>query len=436
MRNVKWLWLMVICLCLQTTQAAARVTTLAEAAVVQAEAAVMQSPDSTMVLRGVVRDAQSRRRLPNVNVFIPGGDVGTMTNEDGTFVLKVTHEAAQGELAFSCLGYAGRKLSISELTDAHGTGNVYLVPESRLLSEVTVYGGDAKELVYEALARVGANYPLQPNMLQMFYRETIMKGSRFVGISEGVLDVFKEGYKHRALGKDRVRIGRGRRLLSQKSRDTLAVKVQGGPTLSVYFDVVKNPDFLFDAETMGYYAFRHERMDVLGDRLHYVVSFRPLVKVEYPLYSGLLYIDMQSLCLSRVECSLDVSQEEKVNKMLLQKKPAGLRFRVREASMVIAYRPHGQRATLDYVRSTIRFKCDWKRRLFSQAYAAVAEMVTVDLDNAPRSNIPLQEAFGTKRLFDDEAEANWDADYWAEYNIIEPTESLEKAVKKLRKQQQ
>lgn len=395
----------------------------------------LQSPDSTMTLRGVVKDAQSRKRLPNVNVFIPGRDVGTMTNDDGAFVLKVTREAAQGELAFSCLGYAGKRLSISAWSGSQHAVNVYLVPESRLLSEVTVYGGDAKELVYEALARVGANYPLQPNMLQMFYRETIMKGSRFVGISEGVLDVFKEGYKHRSLGKDRVRIERGRRLLSQKSKDTLAIKVQGGPTLAVHFDAMKNPDFLFDAETMGYYAFRHERMDVLGDRLHYVVSFKPLVKVEYPLYSGLLYIDMQTLCLSRAECALDVSDEEKVNKILLQKKPAGLRFRVREASMVIAYRPHGNRATLDYVKSSIRFKCDWKRRLFASAYAAVAEMVTVDLDHAPKGNIPLQEAFGTKRLFDDAAEANWDADYWADYNIIEPTESLEKAVKKLRKQQ-
>lgn len=420
MGNVKWLVLMMVCLCLNR---------------VQAEAGMMQPPDSTMTLRGVVKDAQSRKRLPNVNVFIPGQDVGTMTNDDGAFVLKVTREAAQGELAFSCLGYAGKRLSISEWSGSQHAVNVYLVPESRLLSEVTVYGGDAKELVYEALARVGANYPLQPNMLQMFYRETIMKGSRFVGISEGVLDVFKEGYKHRSLGKDRVRIERGRRLLSQKSKDTLAIKVQGGPTLAVHFDVMKNPDFLFDAETMGYYAFRHERMDVLGDRLHYVVSFKPLVKVEYPLYSGLLYIDMQTLCLSRAECALDVSDEEKVNKILLQKKPAGLRFRVREASMVIAYRPHGNRATLDYVKSSIRFKCDWKRRLFASAYAAVAEMVTVDVDHAPKGNIPLQEAFGTKRLFDEAAEANWDADYWADYNIIEPTESLEKAVKKLRKQQ-
>ncbi len=393
-------------------------------------------PDSTLTLRGIVKDAQSRKRLANVNVFLPHSEVGTMTNGDGVFVLKVPRNEVPQELHFACLGYACRSVACSEVMQKPEGITVLLVPESRLLSEVTVYGGDAKELVYEALARVGANYPLQPQMLQMFYRETIMKGSRFVGISEGVMEVFKEGYKHRSLGKDRVRIERGRRLLSQKSRDTLAIKVQGGPTLSVHFDAVKNADFLFDAETMGYYAFRHERMDVLHDRLHYVVSFKPLVKVEYPLFTGLLYIDMQSLCLARIECALDVSNEEKANKILLQKKPAGLRFRVREASTVIAYRQHGDRSTLDYVKSTIRFKCDWKRRLFASAYVVTSEMVTVDLNKAPKGNIPLQEAFGSKRLFDDEAEANWDADYWADYNIIEPTESLEKAVKKLRKQQQ
>lgn len=394
-----------------------------------------QQADSTLTVSGIVKDVQTKKRLARVNVFLPGHDVGTMTNDEGAFVLKVPRSQWSDQLAFSCLGYANRTVSVRGSEGIRKEVTIYLVPESRMLGEVTVYGGDAKMLVVEALARVEANYPLQPNLLQMFYRETIMKGNRFVGISEGVLDVFKEGYRHRTVGKDRVRIERGRRLLSQKSRDTLAIRVQGGPTLAVYFDVVKNPDFLFDDETLAYYAFKHERVDVLDDRLHYVVSFKPLVKVDYPLYSGLLYIDMQTLCLSRAECAMDVSDEVKANRVLLQKKPLGLRFRVREASMVIAYRPHGNRSSLDYVRSTIRFNCDWKRRLFSSAYAAVSEMVTVDLDKAPQGNIPLSESFGYKRVFDDEATANWDEDYWADYNIIEPTESLEKAVKKLRKQQ-
>ena len=391
-----------------------------------------QHADSLVTLKGTVRDARTKRRLANVNVYVPGRDVGTITNGDGVFALKVNKEEAEGKLLFSCIGYANCRMAWKDLRAGKDEATIYLNPVSRILGEVTVYGGDARSLVEEALKKIDLNYPLRQHLLDMFYRETIMKGSRFVGISEGVMDVVKDSYKRRSVLRDRVRMKRGRRLLSQKSRDTLAVKVQGGPMLSVYFDLMKNADAVFDSETMWHYSFRHEHVEMLDDRLHYVVSFRPIVNLDYPLYSGLLYIDINTMCLSRAELSLDVSDKEKANKVLLQKKPSGLRFSTREASMVVAYRRHGERACLDYIRSTIRFKCDWKRRLFSSAYTAVAEMVVVDADDNTQMSIPLSESYSNKRLFSDEAEQNWDRDFWKDYNIIEPTESLEKAVTKLR----
>lgn len=100
---------------------------------------------------------------------------------------------------------------------------------------------------------------------------------------------------------------------------------------------------------------------------------------------------------------------------------------------MVAYRQHGERSCLDYVRNTIRFKCDWKRRLFSSTYTTVAEIVTVDLDNQPAANIPHSESYRDSRMFYDDARQNWDTDFWQDYNIIEPTESLEKAVEKLRR---
>jgi len=36
-------------------------------------------------------------------------------------------------------------------------------------------------------------------------------------------------------------------------------------------------------------------------------------------------------------------------------------------------------------------------------------------------------------VFDDVVEEYWNEDFWREYNIIEPTESLESAVRKLKK---
>lgn len=396
-------------------------------------AAGVTSPDSLIWLKGIVKDAHTKKRLANVNVYIPGKDIGTMTNGDGVFSLKIPWEDATGKLLLSCLGYANSSLPCTHFTGHPAEATAFLTPTARVLGEVTVYGGDAKRLVSEALQKTDANYPLRPHLLTMFYRETIMKGNRFVGISEGVMEVFKDSYKRRSVAKDRVRMQRGRRLLSQKTKDTLAVKVQGGPMLSVYLDVIKNEDAVFDHESMAYYAFRHERIEMLDDRLHYVVSFRPTVRLEYPLYSGQLYIDLQNLCLTRAELSMDVSDVEKANKAVLRKRPSGLRFRCKELSFVVAYRRHGERSCLDYVRNTIRFKCDWKRRLFSSAYTAVAEMVAVDIVDSPANPIPAAESYSNKQPFSDQTTQDWDTDFWKDYNIIEPTESLEKAVKKLRK---
>ena len=55
--------------------------------------------------------------------------------------------------------------------------------------------------------------------------------------------------------RDRVQVLKGRRLLSQKVSDTLGVKLAGGPTLSIYVDIVKNQDALLDMETLNYYDF-------------------------------------------------------------------------------------------------------------------------------------------------------------------------------------
>lgn len=393
----------------------------------------MQYPDIAVTISGIVKDAHTKKSLANVSVHVVGNGVGTVTNGDGAFSLKIDREDLHRDILLSCLGYANKRLSCKDLDGSHDRVTIYLTPTARSLGDVTVYGGDAKDIVTEAMRRIDSNYPLHPNMLNMFYRETIMKGNRYIGISEGVMDVFKSSYGRRTTGRDRVRMQRGRRLMSQRASDTLAVKIQGGPLLAVYLDIVKNGDALFDSETINLYSFRHEHVMMLDDRLHYVVSFKPCATASYPLYSGLLYIDISTLCLTRAEISLDVSDREKTSMALLYKKPAGLRFRCREASVVVAYRQHGERARLDYIRNTIRFKCDWRRRLFSSTYATVSEMVVIDLDDKPTASIPYSESYRDSHKFYDDARQNWESDFWKDYNIIEPTESLEKAVDKLRK---
>lgn len=64
---------------------------------------------------------------------------------------------------------------------------------------------------------------------------------------------------------------KGRRLLSQKASDTLAVKVVGGPNLSVTLDVVKNNEALLDLEELNNYEFWMAESVLIDNRMQYVI---------------------------------------------------------------------------------------------------------------------------------------------------------------------
>lgn len=401
--------------------------------------AVAQEPVEAMktefTVSGVVRDKESRKKLENVAVSLVGTPIGTVTNAEGVFSLKIPHMDTIPQLELSHIGYMNARFSASA---PEGSNNMYatilMIPIALQLNEVVAYGNSARRIVEEALERIPKNYPSGESMTSAFYRETVQKGHRYISISEAMLDVYKTSYRQRTTDRDKVQIDKARRLLSQKQSDTLGVKVVGGPNLPLFMDVVKNAYALFDEETLDYYSFVQEPSVFIDDRLQYVISFRPRVKLDYALYVGRVFIDREHLAFTRAEFELDLSDRERAIAAILYKKPLGLRFRPQKVSFLITYRQHDGVTCLNYICNEMCFKCDWKRRLFSSSYVARSEMVAVDREEHPERVIARRDAFKPYQVFYDIVKEYWSEDFWKDYNIIEPTESLEDAVKKLRKQ--
>ena len=401
--------------------------------------AVAQEPVEAMktefTVSGVVRDKESRKKLENVAVSLVGTPIGTVTNAEGVFSLKIPHMDTIPQLELSHIGYMNAWFSASA---PEGSNNMHatilMIPIALQLNEVVAYGNSARRIVEEALERIPKNYPSGESMTSAFYRETVQKGHRYISISEAMLDVYKTSYKQRTSDRDKVQIDKARRLLSQKQSDTLGVKVVGGPNLPLFMDVVKNAYALFDEETLDYYSFVQEPSVFIDDRLQYVISFRPRVKLDYALYVGRVFIDREHLAFTRAEFELDLSDRERAVAAILYKKPLGLRFRPQKVSFLITYRQHDGVTCLNYICNEMCFKCDWKRRLFSSSYVARSEMVAVDREEHPERVIARRDAFKPYQVFYDIVKEYWSEDFWKDYNIIEPTESLEDAVKKLRKQ--
>ncbi|MGL5273838.1 MAG: carboxypeptidase-like regulatory domain-containing protein [Phocaeicola sp.] len=391
---------------------------------------VYAQQETYFMLTGKVRDQQTKKVLVNANVTVRGTNVGTITNSDGVFSIKITEEYLDGKLQVSHLGYVNSEADISA---SKNELLIWLTPYTNMLKEVVVFGGDARTLVQEALKKIPVNYAPKENMLTSFYRETVQKGKRYISISEAVMDMYKSPYSTADVRMDRVKITKGRKLVSPKSGDTLAVKMLGGPTLAVYADFVKNPESLFDHHHLDYYMYTMEEPVSIDNRMQYVVSFQPKVQLTYPLFSGKFYIDTERLSISRAEFSLDMTNKMIATKAMLYKKPVGLHFKPQELTFLITYKEREGNNYLYYIRNTVRFKCDWKRRLFSSAYTILTETVVTDREEENVEKIPAKEAFTDKQIFTDRIHEYWNADFWGNYNIIEPTESLEHAVDRLKK---
>ncbi|MCR4765744.1 MAG: carboxypeptidase-like regulatory domain-containing protein [Bacteroidaceae bacterium] len=390
-----------------------------------------QMNENMITISGVVKDQKSHRKLEYVNVYVPGTNIGTVTNKDGAFSLKFKDPGTTVYLQFSYLGYNSNQVQVDPLASI---GNEYFLSQSTFnLKEIVVSPVNPRLLVEDAMWKVKQNYSPVPTLNYMFYRETVQKRNRYITISEAVAEAFKTSYTQGTM-RDRVRITKSRSVASPDVKDTLSVKLEGGPNLATYLDAVKNPDILLDFEYMEMYNYSFKDYVTIDDRVQYAIDFTPKpVMLDFPLYEGTIYIDRESLGISRIEFSLDMSEPEKVTRQMLRKKPASMRFRAQDLKYVVTYRNQGGRFFLNYVRAEFKFRCDWKRRLFATNYTIVSEMVVTNRVDQPVEWATYKESFHNRDVLSDKVLDFYDKEFWEDYNIIEPTESLEQAVGKLRK---
>lgn len=378
-------------------------------------------------IQGMVVDAANGRPIESALVSIPGSNNATVTNADGRFTIK--SEEPFSKIQVSLLGY---KTATNEATP--GTSlKVRLVPETFTLEGATIISGNPLEIIRAAISKIPDNYSDHPELLECFYRETIRKKTRYTYISEAVSRMYKTGYEEGNVDWDRTALEKSRVLLSQRRSDTLSVKVQGGPAQAALLDIVKNPDILFGPEELARYKFEMGMPTYIDGRLQFVINFQPGSSLyEYALYYGTIYIDSEKLFFTRIEMSLDVSDTGKAIRKIVVRKPFTLRLVPKEMSIVVNYTYNGDIARMSYFRSTFRFNCDWKKKLFATSYTAVNELVVTDVRKEAKP-IARGDMFRNSDILSDKASEFMDPDFWKDYNIIEPSESLEHAVNRLRK---
>jgi hypothetical protein len=377
---------------------------------------------------GKILDSETKQPVVFANVMLKGTSIGTVTNADGEFLIKAPAKADIQVLEITHIGYASQEVKLADLEG--GRSSIMLTSVTVPIEAVTVSYGDPVELLLKAIDNIPENYSTKPVMLKAFYRETIKQNRNYVGVAEAVLDIYKAEYENTA-SYDRPLIYKGRKSQDVKKMDTVIVKLQGGPYVSLMLDIAKNPNDLLDREMLGQYKFTYGGTTSVQDRQAIIIKFEPREFVDIPLYRGNIFLDMKNLAFIGLDFLLDERKLDEAANLFIRKKPASMKIDIESANYLVKYRVYDNTWYLSYVRSELNFKCRWERKLFSSRYSLMTEMAVTDVDHENVTKYKYRKTSKMSDILAEQVVQFEDPDFWGVDNIIKPDESIEAAIAKL-----
>jgi len=380
---------------------------------------------------GKVVDSKTSKALPFATIEALGSNVATVTNIDGEFIIKIERKSDVSQLKIAYIGFQNKILELDKLSDK-GSYTVKLEQTAIQLKQVTIRPQDAMELIADVLANIRANYSDQPMMMRGFYRETIQRGRNYVSISEAIIDVYKGSYLNE-YQVDQVKLFKGRKSADVERMDTVLFKVQGGPNTTILMDVVKNPYILLSEEYLDIYDFRLSDVITIDNRLHYVISFNQKEYVDDPYYKGRLYIEMDRLAISEAEFELNVENQDQAARLFIRRKPMGMSIIPERAVYRAKYTIEDDRWYFTYARAEVKFKVNWKKKFFNTTYSTMSELAITDRTYEGIEKFAGRERFKSNDILNEKVYIFFDQGFWEGYNVIEPDQSIESAIRKLNK---
>lgn len=392
--------------------------------------AFVQQEDSFKEYKGTVIDNDTKKPLVFADITIVSTNIGTITNKEGKFSLKVPLEHQKKSISISYLGY---QTKVIELISLNNNNKISLVPVATELGTVNISAPkDAKTLVLLALDGSKDSYEQSKSKMIAFYRETIKKGRKNASLAEAVINIEKQPYNKSK--RDNIELLKSRKSTNYSRLDTIALKLQGGPYSALYSDNVKYPKFVFSQDFFQYYNFSFSPSTQINDRHVYVVDFKQQPNVVTPLYYGKLFIDAETHTLVSAVYQLNMTNKNEVVKLFVKRKPSKVKVEPLEAIYRVDYRLNDGKWHFSYSNLQLSFRVKYRKKLFGSNYTLNVEMAVTDWKKNNFEDIDNKNKISRSIILTDEASGFSDPEFWGKYNIIEPEKSIESAIKKISKQ--
>ncbi|HEX7412139.1 MAG TPA: carboxypeptidase-like regulatory domain-containing protein [Bacteroidales bacterium] len=387
------------------------------------------APDtvSNIIIKGHVFDNQDKKPVPYASIGIQEENLGTITNADGFFIVKLPAKFAGSSLSVSHLGYENQKIPIRLLNEQR----VDLFLERRVISiqEVIIRYVDPAALVAKAMQQRLVNNSLNPVYMTTFYREGVQKNGRVLSYSEAVLKVFKSSFEFNEQS-DQVKLLKSRNILNINQSDTARLKLKAGILASLQLDIVKCIPTFMDESEFADYTYSYADIVSYNSQNVYAITFVQKKQVEEPLYTGTLFIDKESFAILGAEFEINPKYLNQAASYLIVKKSRKLIVKLEKIKYSISYMSYNGRYYLNHARCDITLKTRTRNHLSFDNFSTFLETATCHIDTANVTRFGKQEVIKPNVVFSD-ASYVYDEAFWGDYNIIAPEEKLNEALSRI-----
>jgi hypothetical protein len=362
------------------------------------------------VLRGRVLDAATHQPVPYAQVGIGGNRLGTSTNSEGRFALRVPAAYQASQLEVAVLGYWPFRRVLPLLPAPELLIELQISPAS--LGSVTVTAS-AEGIIREAVARIPRNYPVWPAKLTGFYRESDEEAlrHRYEYLAEGLLRVQKAGYQH-ARDPGSVQVLESRRVdlrPAQPAASLPPIDWIAGAFVPHRFDFVHTRAEFINPAHFKHYTYRFSPQTTFQGRAVYVITFAPRPGAKRANFAGEVYIDERSYAFLGARWHLT---------------PTGIR---REHLLVFAAAERAYRADYQLYAGRYYLKSIWYNTLgqpqAGQVRHHLAEFVTTAIDTAQALAPSYQERTQYTDVFLQNP-VPYDSAFWQHYTTVLPPQAL------------
>ena len=373
-------------------------------------------------ITGQVMDQVEGNPLAFAHVTVLNGSLGTTTNMDGFFRLRIPEGYEADSLKVSYLSYQSKHLSVRDLS--RGDNLIALSREGIDLQEIVVRPDniDAIELVEAMRQQVRKNYPQKPTNISGFFRETIhlnTSSQQEILYAEGVLEFYKTAYRGNPDRRDAVRVVKGYRKPLfygyQYREDTLSLPaISQGSHLGIMGDIAKAPPDFIGPRFKKRYQYQHLGYTNIDTFTLHIISFKPLPGKNNGQLEGKLYIDTKSLALVKAAFVVTQPGLDNYNEYHTQEKELPIRLISRK--LEVNYSNHNGRWYLQSGHVRNRYT-DVRTNL---PFMNKMDVIITEIKPGRGKPLPPQETVHRESLFAIQA-GKLSADYWEGFNVIAST---------------